>query len=307
MIGGKKIHVPFWELLTVITAIVSIAACSTVAEIGATAGQATGHLDEGQADAVRQSAEDIERSYEDITPEQEYYIGRSVAAVILEDYDTYDDPEANAYLNRMGQALALTSDRPELFGDYRFQILDSDEINGFATPSGLVFVTRGLLRLAESEDGVASILAHEIQHIVHQHGLQSIRTSRITTALTSTAIAGAQFASQDELRKLTNVFDDTIDDVAQTLTTSGYSRSSEDEADRGAVQLMRRVGYDPQALVGVLEQMDAQWEEGGPGFLQTHPSPQSRIEVIQEETDPDYEPTPPDARDERYARYLGGI
>jgi len=288
-------------------ALLTVATCSTVTDIGTSIGQATGHIDRGQAEALRRAARDVERSYEDITPEQEYYIGRSVAAVILADYETYDDPDANAYLNRIGQALALASERPELFGGYRFQILDSDEINGFATPSGLVFVTRGLLRLADSEDGVAAILAHEIQHVVHQHGLQSIRTSRITTALTSAAIAGAQFATRDEVRRLTDVFDDSINDVAQTLTTTGYSRSSEDEADRGAVHLLKRVGYDPGALVRVLERMNEQWESGGPGFLQTHPSPESRIEVAREEIDSSYRPTSISTRQERYERHLGAI
>ncbi|MFP4705667.1 MAG: M48 family metalloprotease [Spirochaetaceae bacterium] len=283
------------------------AACSTITEVGTSVGEATGHIDREQGEALRRASRDVERSYEDITPEQEYYIGRSVAAIVLDDYETYDDPEANAYLNRIGQALGLASQRPELFGGYRFQILDSQEINGLATPSGLIFVTRGLLRLADSEDGVAAILAHEIQHIVHQHGLQSIRTSRITTALTSTAIAGAQFATTDEVRKLTNVFDDSVNDVAQTLTTSGYSRSSEVEADSDAVGLLMRVGYDPVGLIRVLERMNEQWESGGPGFLQTHPPPESRIEVVREAIDPDYEPTAAGPRQERYERYLGEI
>lgn len=288
---------------------VVLAGCSSLGSlsaVGATIGVATGTIDEQQAEGIRRTGELAERSFEEFTPEQEYYVGRSVSARIVSEYELYEDQAANTYLNQIGLILAYASDRPQIFADYRFQILDSDELNAFASPSGLIFVTRGMLRLAGSEDEVASILAHEVAHIQYRHGLQSIRTSRVTAALTSAALTGAQFASRSEIRELTSVFEDSIDDVTQTLFTAGYSRRSETEADRAAVEIMRRVGYDPRALVRFLERMQAQWNPDGPGFARTHPSPDSRIDDVTSTIRPD-DPVELQVRTDRFRRYLGGI
>ena len=292
----------------VMALVLACAGLGDVADFGTAVASQTGVISERQADSVRRSARAVERSAEDITPEQEYYIGRSVGAVITDRYELYEDEEANRYINTLGQSLALFSRRPETFGGYRFQILDSDEINAFATPSGIVFVTRGLLNLASSEDGVASILAHEIGHIEYQHGLQAIRTSRITAALTSVAITGTQFATSEDLAELTATFEDSIDDITQTLINSGYSRSAEREADRAAVRIMKRAGYDPAGLIAVLEEMDLRLDPRGLDFAATHPAPDSRISDIRDEID-GYSHTAraTDAREERYRAALGRL
>ncbi len=259
-----------------------VAACGTVASIGATVGEATGMIDSRQAESIRRTGEQVERSFEDFTPEQEYYIGRSVGATVLDRYPTYDNEDANEYVATIGEILALSSQRPGVYAGYSFQILDDEEINAFATPGGHIFITRGMMQLARNEDELAAVLAHEIGHIQERHGLQSIRTSRITSALTSTAITGVYLAGSEEIAELTDIFSDSIDDVTQTLFTRGYSRASEEEADTAAVEILRKAGYSPRALLTFLEQMDADWESDGPGFMQTHPSPADRMEVVEE-------------------------
>jgi len=315
----------FLYLFGVFLALVAVAGCSTVANVAAAGGLVT----QQQADSIVRSADAVQKSFEDITPEQEYYIGRSVGAVILDQYDTYDEPRANEYLNILGQSVALASDRPELFGGYRFQILDSGEINAFATPSGLIFLTRGMLRLADSEDDVAAILAHEVGHIVHKHGLKAIKTSRVNTALTSVALTSAQFASNEDVVELTNAFGGSVQDVTGTLVNSGYSRGAEREADAEAVAILRRLGYDPRALVRVLEAMDKEveptgfelfalvrvleamdkeLEPGGLDFAKTHPDPQDRIEDIdKDDALSGFSGGPPAARQARFERALGRI
>jgi len=115
----------------------------TLAEAAAEAGVITGD----QADSIRRSADAIEKTAEDITPEQEYYIGRAVIATVLRNYRVWDNPAAHRYVNLVGQTLARASEKPETFGGYRFLILDSDDINAFAGPGGLIVVSRGMLRL----------------------------------------------------------------------------------------------------------------------------------------------------------------
>ena len=102
-------------LFVVLAGILSLTACEPVANVAAVGGLVT----QEQADSIAQSADAVQKSFEDITPEQEYYIGRSVGAVILDQYDTYDDPVANQYINILGQSVALASDRSELFVGYR--------------------------------------------------------------------------------------------------------------------------------------------------------------------------------------------
>ncbi|MBN1410719.1 MAG: M48 family metalloprotease [Spirochaetales bacterium] len=229
---------------------------------------------------VVDTADKIQKSMEDFTPEQEYYIGRAVGAQVLDRYKPYNNKKASDYINRLGQTLAVFSDRPEIFGGYHFMILDSNDINAFATPSGLVFITRGLLRLAESEDGVAAILSHEIGHIVEKHGLQSIKQARVTEALTSAAITAADTAGFEELSKLTDTFSDSINDIAKTMIVNGYSRDFELQADGIAVKILSRVGYDPEVLVGLLESLAENYKSGGLDFAKTHPEPRKRIDNV---------------------------
>ena len=256
---------------------------------------------------AQKSAPAVQKSFEDITPEQEYYIGRAVGATILVQYEPYPEAGPNEYINLLGRTLALASDRPETFGGYHFLILDSEEINAFAAPGGLIFVSRGLLGCADSEDTVAAILAHEIAHVVKQHGLQAIKKSRVTSALTSVAIASAQTAGSEELAKLTTVFEDSITDITSTLVNSGYSRAFEKEADLMAVEILQRVGYDPNALVRMLEVMETRLTPGGPDFAKTHPEPEVRIAEIREVLAYAPAPPPPALRQARYRAALGGL
>lgn len=228
------------------------------------------------------TVEKVAKSFQDITPEQEYYIGRAVGATIAGQYPVYDDPEATKYLNLLGQTLAQASDRPETFGGYHFAILDSDEINAFAAPGGLIFVTRGMLRCTTNEDALAAVLAHEIAHVQHKHGLQAIKKSRLSSALTTAAIEGVQARTGGAISTLTGVFQDSITDITTTMINNGYSRSFEREADTSTVTIMQRVGYDPNGLIEMLRVMEARLNPEGKDFAKTHPSPASRIKDIQE-------------------------
>ena len=213
----------------------------------------------------------------DITPEQEYYIGRSVAATVLHTYRPLDNAAANRYLNVIGGVLAQASDRPETFGGYHFQILNSDDVNAFSAPGGFVMVSRGMLRCCRSEDAVAAVLAHEIGHVQGQHGLRAIKKGRLTSALTVLAAEGAKNLGGQDVAELTRAFEGTIGDITSTLMNNGYARGLEREADQTAVTILQRVGYDPAALVAMLAEMKQHLQPGGLDFAKTHPSPDARI------------------------------
>jgi len=282
------------------------AAMEQVAQVGTSVAQSQGIVTGEQAKSIIRSTTAIAKTLEDFTPEQEYYIGRSVGAVIVNRYKPYSIAQANSYLNLLGQTLAQASDRPETFGGYHFLILDSDEINAFAAPGGLIFVSRGMLRCCASEDAVAAVLAHEIAHIQLRHGIQSIEKSRQTQALTILAAEGTKTFGKKELADLTRTFEGSINDITSTLINNGYSRSFEQEADASAVRTLSRVGYNPNALVAMLREMEKQLKPGGLDFAKTHPSPGSRIKDI-ESIVGRASLTEPPARHERFRSAVGNI
>jgi beta-barrel assembly-enhancing protease len=267
-----------------------------------------GVIKQSDKEAIDQGVQAVAKSFEDITPEQEYYIGRAVAASLLGTRKPYDDKAATDYLNRLGRALSLYSDKPETFGGYHFLILDSSEINAFAAPGGLILVTRGLLRCATSEETVAAILAHEIGHVAKQHGLKAIKKDRLTKAVIGAGSAAAQVLGPEELAKQTTLFKDSVGDITSTLVNSGYSRDLELEADRAALGILRAVGYDPRALEDMLKVMQTKLAPGGHDFAKTHPDPKVRIAAIEKALKGTKPPqAPADALAARQARYKAAL
>jgi beta-barrel assembly-enhancing protease len=274
---ARTSFLPLVKALATGVALAVASGCSTVTQVGGVVGQATGFVTPEQSDAMVRSAQAMEKTFQDITPEQEYYIGRSVAATVLVTYKPFDREEANAYLNLLGQTVAQFSTKPEIFGGYHFLLLDTDEVNAFAAPGGLILISRGMVRCCQSEDELVAVLAHEISHVDHQHGLKAIRKGRLTSALTTLGSAAGQSLGGAQLAQVTAAFEGSITDITTTMMNSGYARTTELEADKGAVVIMKKLGYNPAALITMLEQMQKQLKPGGHDFAKTHPAPEVRI------------------------------
>jgi predicted Zn-dependent protease len=275
----KNAHITWGKLsVTGLVVVILIAGCATIADIGAGVGEMAGVIDSDQADAIRETGASLEKATEDITPEQEYYLGRSVAGLILRQYSPLENESANLYINTLGQSLAALSSRPEIFKGYRFLILDSDEINAFASPGGHIMVSRGMINLARDEDMLAAVLAHEISHIVYQHGLESIKAARWADTGKSLGVLALEMADDDsQLGELTDIFGESLLDVTATLLTDGYGQQQEFQADQETILMLTQMGYDPWALVDVLEQLERFTDPGQSGFGTTHPNPEDRI------------------------------
>ena len=286
------------RLVVIATLVGVLAACASM-----------GGLDIGSGVALIQAGQKVQEAQQtEFTPEQEYYIGRAVAANLLSTRTVWDDKKATTYLNVLERTLSLFSDRPETFGGYHVLIMDSDEINAFAAPGGLILVTRGLLRCATTEDGVAAILAHETSHVVLKHGLNAIAQSRKTAAYKNLALAGVAAFGSPEARQLTDIFKDSISDITNTLVNSGYSRDLEFQADQMALVIMRRAGYNPQAFDDMLKLMETKIKAGGPGFAKTHPDPRDRSGAVEKAlAGQPTVTTPPTAASARQARYQAAL
>jgi predicted Zn-dependent protease len=265
-------------------------------------------------DASRFAIQAIEA---DTLPEDdEYFAGRVAAAQILDRYDVYEDKQANRYINLLGQTLVLASDRPVIFAGYSFEILDDDEINGLSTPGGHIFVTRGLLRLAETEDEVAAILAHEISHVAYRHGAEAIMNTRgRNLALRAEALnyrLAAVGLDESAFGRAADVLEERVQSVVNSLLGDGYSQEAEVEADLGAIQILLKLGYDPYALVRVLERLEESERRAGSvktGFHKTHPHPERRVREIERRLRnyPGLTTVNADVASRRYESALSGI
>jgi len=288
-----------------------VSSCATTmtvtSKISTTIGVKTGAIDETKADAIQQNVAEAAKSFKDFTPEQEYYIGRAVAATILSQYSPYLEPDPNLYLNLLAQTLAQFSELPETFNGYHVLTLDSDEINAFSAPGGLIFVSRGMIRCCEHEDALAAVLAHEIGHVQYKHGLQAIRKSRITLAITTLAIKGVKGLGSEKLARLTETFEGSILDITSTLINSGYSRGFEKQADKAALDILDRTGYNPRGLVDMLNVMKKKLKPGGLDFAKTHPSPYWRIATLREYMAGYPKVEKKKARQDRFLKALEGV
>ena len=199
------------------------------------------------------------QALDDISLVEEYYIGRDVAANVLSSYKLWDgSPDLTAYLNLLCAALVINSPNPSLYNGYHVAIIDSNEINAFATPGGHILITRGLISAAQSEDALAGVIAHEIAHIQLRHGLRAIKTNR---------------DMEDWFAQFNRSGSETI----AFAINRGFSQVQEFDADITALSLLTAAGYNTEGLIEMLEELHKIQGGSSGGFNSTHPSPSARL------------------------------
>ncbi|GHV95760.1 hypothetical protein AGMMS50293_20800 [Spirochaetia bacterium] len=229
----------------------------------------------------------------EITPQEEYYLGRAVGAAILANYTIWTArPDLVDYANKICAAIVINSSKPEIYNGYHVALLDSDEINAFATPGGHIFITRGLVTTTASEDALAAVIAHEIAHIQMRHSVKAITTSRITQAIMagsgSTREKAEEIANATglDLNTVAAIFNEAAGEMTSALVNNGYAQVQEFNADYTAVTLLAASGYSPQGLTDMLRELErTQKSRPGSGFnngfSQTHPTPAQRLSAVQ--------------------------
>ena len=254
-----------------------------VIEAGANIGLQAAGLNVDQADSVIRGTKAAVKSFEGFTPEQEYYIGRSVGTTVINKYAVHRNDKLEEYINLIGLALVRTSSVPETFGGYYFAVLNSSDVNAFAAPSGLIFVTKGIINCCANEDALAAVLAHEIAHVQLNHGLKSIKSARFADLGALLAVEAAGNMTDSDTRQLFNLFEGTVKDISSTMIQNGYSRSYEREADALAMTILDNAGYSGKGMEDMLTLMKGNLKAGGTDFFKTHPSPANRLQDLQAE------------------------
>lgn len=211
-----------------------------------------------------------------ISQQQEVELGAQQAQQVNAQLPLLQDATVNAYVNSLGNQLARTTSRADLA--WHFAVVNTDVINAFALPGGYIYVNRGVLEQASNESEVASVLAHEIEHVVRRHSvkqMEQVNNANIGVALACT---------------LTNVCNNQVAAAAIQVGGSAYfaknSRADEVQADEGGFDTMIRAGINPRGMLTFFQKLLAEEQSsGGNGnassWFADHPGTQDRINDIQ--------------------------
>jgi len=189
-----------------------------------------------------------------------------------------DEPDIQQYFQTLGDEVLQVADGR--YFNYRYFIVNSEEFNAFAAPSGLIFFNSGLIEATENEDELVSVLAHEIAHATSRHIASRIKKSTsvglatIGLALAAIAIGGGAVSQALFVGSL----------AAGKSFQLHFSRQDEEEADRLAYEWMRKMNRDPKKMESMLKTMRriTRYRMGKttPQYLQTHPNPEARLDYV---------------------------
>lgn len=210
-----------------------------------------------------------------MTVEQEKQIGAEEAKKVEQQMGLLDDPALTDYLNVLGQRLAKESPRQDV--THHFYVADMPEPNAFALPGGYVYVTRGLLALATSEDELAGVVGHEIGHVAARHTVQ-----RVSKQGPFAVVFGITAGLTGIVSPLVGNIIGGVGNFAQSLVFSPYSRSQESESDKIGQEMAAKAGWDAEGLavfLNTLGREEAFLSDGPrrPSFFDSHPATPDRV------------------------------
>jgi predicted Zn-dependent protease len=205
-----------------------------------------------------------------VSQDQETQLGRGESQQIEAELPILHDDDVTTYVNALGQRIAAGTSRRDL--QWRFAVVNTDVVNAFALPGGYVYVNRGVLKRAANESELASVLGHEIEHVVLRHSVKQIEQQR-------GAAIGVALAC-----RLTHVCDAQLGQAAIQVGAAAvfarFSRADEVQADSGGFQNVMRVGIDPRGMLTFFEKLVAEEGSGGSvvsSWFSDHPGTQDRI------------------------------
>jgi predicted Zn-dependent protease len=217
-----------------------------------------------------QQAQDTKKKIDDIqvSDEEERKIGDDVSAKIRARFGVVQDEAVHRYVTLVGLALAQQSERPKL--NWQFIVLDTDGVNAFASPGGIVHITRGALGLIRNEAELAGVLGHEITHVSHKHAVNAIQKGNAMKAASETA--GSRVAFLDTL----------ANKVYEIVIENKFDRNDEMDSDKTAVTLVQKLGYAPNGLAAFLTRLDERNKDtpAQNGLFASHPDTKARIEKV---------------------------
>ena len=209
-----------------------------------------------------------------VSQQQEIEIGQSNVQQINQQLPIINDPEANRYINVLGDSIARLTERPDL--PWTFYIVNAKEINAFAVPGGYIYVNRGLIEHTQQLDQLAGVLGHEIGHVVKRHSIKQM--NQMNAAQVGVGLACV----------LTSVCNSgvgqTAINVAGTAVFAKFSRDDEAEADAVGIDNVVRAHIHPKGIPEMFQiLLDTRTSNPGlvDGWFASHPTEEDRIHDTQ--------------------------
>ena len=195
------------------------------------------------------------------------------------------NPEAEAWLNNIGQRLAKTPEANAY--PYYFKLVNDQSINAFALPGGPMFVHTGLIDAADDEDQVAGVLAHEMSHVALRHGANQMSKQQTWQTIMGVVGAAAGMTGGGECGLLCQAIQ-MGGGLTQNAVLMRFSRDHERDADLNGARMMAAAGYNPLELAHFFEKIQAEQgtsaaPKGLASFLSDHPNPGNRIQYIEDD------------------------
>lgn len=224
-----------------------------------------------------------ETQYVGISEDQEIAMGLQAAPEMAQQHGgLHPDEELQQEVDAVCQRIISGSRADQTDWPFECHVLaDEQTINAFALPGGQMFITAALYERLETEGQLAGIMAHEIGHVVARHSSQRIAKMELTQGLTGAAVIAAYDPDNPSSQRTAQVAV-----LIGQLVNMKFGRDDELQSDNIAVEFMSDAGYDPRAMIRVMEILD-EASEGArpPEFFSTHPNPDNRIARIQEAID----------------------
>ena len=200
--------------------------------------------------------------------DEEIALGREITGSLLGAAPLVKDEALQKYVNKVGRWVASQSERENL--PWKFGVIDSADLNAFAMPGGYVLITKGLYQKLQNEAQLASVLGHEIAHVVKKHQLKVLQKQQLLN-MGASKISDL-FGKKDKLAK-------KVVGTGAEISARGLDKDAEFEADRMGMVLAARAGYDAFSLAEVLQTMSQTSSSDGSVALlfKTHPHPDERL------------------------------
>ncbi|MGA7578670.1 MAG: M48 family metalloprotease [Desulfobaccales bacterium] len=227
--------------------------------------------------------------FKTVTIEREKQLGEQFLLEFQQEATLIQDPFLTSYVNHIGQKLVAQMG-PQPF-KYKFFIVKDPTMNAFAVPGGYVFLNTGMILMADKEEELAGVMAHEVSHIYCRHMAQMMDKARIVSVASILGTLASVFLGGAMAQPL--IMGAMGGGQAGMLA---YSREFEGQADAMGFRWMLASGYNPEGMVAMFKKMNKQrWYEGGtvPLYLRTHPYTNDRIVVLENKVEIHRKELPP--------------
>jgi len=205
-----------------------------------------------------------------ISTDQELSLGEQFDKQLRTENKVLADTVWQNYFNEVGESIVKVCDRKDI--QYHFTVIESEQINAFATPGGYVYIYTGLLDRINNEAELAAVTAHEISHVVARHSVKRLQSAVGIGLLEQIAFGGNTSASRD------------VVNLGVGVALQGYSRANEFEADEYGIGYMAAAGYNPQGAIELFQMLASLGDDGQKNIFErlsaSHPDTQARIDRV---------------------------